>query len=146
MTSYFEQKILNAEPIELVKLLYQRAIDSVREARRHLASDEAQPRCRAINQAYAAVAELHSSLDPGAAPEMGATLEQLYLYIERRLLQALMTKSDAPLEEVLGLLTTLGEAWFELAEAAQRDRDAEASDTVTWRQAGDSAARFALSA
>ncbi len=36
MNPYYEQKILNSEPIELVKLVYQRAISCVRDAREHL--------------------------------------------------------------------------------------------------------------
>src|SRR5206468_2046051 len=40
---------------------------------------------------------------------------QLYDYMQRRLLEANMKQADAPLSEVLGLLSTLSEAWIEVS-------------------------------
>ena len=109
--TYFEQKILTAEPIELVRIVYQRAIACVQEAREHLRGRRIEERCLAITRAYAAVAELNSSLRIEAAPELATRLQELYLYIQRRLLEANLHQSDAPLAEVQKLLTTLNEAW-----------------------------------
>ena len=36
MNPYFEQKILSVDPIELIRLVYQRARSSVADAREHL--------------------------------------------------------------------------------------------------------------
>lgn len=116
MNPYYEQKILNSEPIELVRLVYQTATASVREAREHLRNKRTRERSTAIMRAYAAIAELISSLRPEVAPELCGRLQGLYAYMERRLLDANMQQADEPLLEVLGLLTTLAEAWEGVAE------------------------------
>ena len=116
MNQYFEQMVLGASPIELIRLLYQRGIRSVREAREHLAAGRIAERSAAITNAYAVIDELMSALKPEEAPELAQRLSALYCYIEERLLAANLQQSDAPLAEVLGLMTTLSEAWAPLPE------------------------------
>jgi flagellar protein FliS len=119
MNPYFEQTILSADPVELTAMIYQRAISCVRDAREHLAHRRIAERSGSIVRAWAAVAELLSSLQPEMAPEFAVRLQSLYLYIQQRLLDANIQQSDPPLEEVLGLLSTLGEGWS--AVVAQYD-------------------------
>jgi flagellar protein FliS len=127
MNPYFEQKILNADPIELVRLLYQRATASVREAREHLRGGRIAERSKAITRAYEALRELLASLRPEAAPELAGRLQGLYCYMQQRLLDANIRQEDGPLTETLGLLTTLGEAWDQIAErGAPREAPNEA--------------------
>lgn len=61
--TYLEEKILSADPVELVCMLYQGAIDAVEEARRYLAAGEIAARSRAISKACDIVLELSSALD-----------------------------------------------------------------------------------
>ena len=49
--AYLEHRILSADPLELVRLLYQAAIGAVREARRALSAGEIAARSRAISRA-----------------------------------------------------------------------------------------------
>ncbi|MGA2711760.1 MAG: flagellar export chaperone FliS [Bryobacteraceae bacterium] len=116
MNPYYEQKVLNSDPIELVRLVYQRAISSVGEAREHLRRKRIAERSAAIMRAYAAIHQLMAALQPEVAPELCMRLQGLYLYIQRRLLDANMQQADPPLAEVLSLLTTLAEAWSGVAE------------------------------
>jgi flagellar protein FliS len=109
--AYLESRVLAADPVELVSLLYQACTQAVREARRYLAAGQIAERSREINQACAIVIELATSLDHERGGEISPRLALLYDYMERRLLQANMQQSDAPLADVLGLLTTLSEAW-----------------------------------
>lgn len=117
--AYLESRITTAEPLELVRLLYQAATGAVREARRHLAAGEIAARSRAISKAYAIMAELAGSLDRERGGAIAERLSQLYDYIQRRLLEANFKQADAPLAEVLGLLATLGEAWDGVASQTQ---------------------------
>ena len=57
MNSYFEQMILSASPMELVRLTYEQAILCVREAREHLRQKKVVERSKAIMKAYALVTE-----------------------------------------------------------------------------------------
>jgi flagellar secretion chaperone FliS len=137
MNPYYEQMILNAEPVELIGLLYQRAISSVREAREHLAQKRIAERSKAITRAYAAVEQLIVALRPEAAPELCVRLRGLYVYTQQRLLDANMQQADAPLAEALGLLTTLAEGWSGVSEQLNpRDLEASQPKTGPWARAG----------
>ena len=111
MNRYLEGKILMAEPVELICILYQSSIASIREAREHLRNGRISDRARAINRAYLMIEELAHSLNNDAAPALVGQLRDLYLYSERKLVEANSTQDDAPLAEVLGLLITLSEGW-----------------------------------
>lgn len=124
MNPYFEQMILNASPTELIRLLYQRSLRAIRDARRHLAEGQIAERSACITHAYAIVEELMSSLQPEAAPELAARLRALYCYVQERLVEANLQQTDPPLAEALGLMTTLSEAWQEPAKTVERPRAA----------------------
>jgi flagellar protein FliS len=119
MNPYFEQQILGANPVELVRLIYQQAISSVSGAREHLRCRRVAERSQAVTHAYRALHELMDSLRPGAAPEIARRLRELYCYMQQRLLDANMRQEDEPLAEVQGLLMTLAQAWDGVA--AQMD-------------------------
>lgn len=112
--AYLESRVLTAEPIELVNLLYQGCMQAVRDARLHLAEGRIAERSREINKACQIVIELSTALDHERGGEISQRLALLYDYMQRRLLEANMQQSDPPLADVLGLLSTLSEAWAEI--------------------------------
>jgi len=116
--AYLESRVLSADPLELVKLLYQAAITAVRDARRHLANREILARARAITKACSILTELIVSLDHERGGEISLGLARLYDYMSRRLIEANLQQADQPLEEVLGLLSTLAEGWEGIQPAA----------------------------
>jgi flagellar protein FliS len=116
--AYLESRVLSANPVELVNMLYQACIQAVRDARYHLERGEIGPRSQAINKACEIVMELNSSLDRDRGGEIAERLAQLYNYMLTRLLEANMQQNDLPLSEVLGLLATLAEAWQGVCPAA----------------------------
>ena len=109
--TYLQNRILSAEPVELVRILYQTAADAVGEARRQLAAGNILARARAISKAAEAVLELTRSLDFARGGEIAERLGYLYQYMVRRLTEANFQQADAPLAEVLRLLVTLSEGW-----------------------------------
>jgi flagellar protein FliS len=123
MNPYFEQKILSVDPIELIRLVYQRARSCVADAREHLRNKRILERSAAINRAYMAIHELLSALQPEVAPELCGRLQSLYLYMQKRLLEANMRQEDPPLAEVLRLLTTLEEGWSGVAKELAAGRE-----------------------
>ena len=114
--AYLESRILSADPLELVRLLYQACTGSVREARRYLAEGDIAARCRCLSKAHLILTELATSLDHDRGGDLSRGLAKLYDYIQRRLLEANSRQEDAPLSEVLGLLSTLSEAWEGIRE------------------------------
>jgi flagellar protein FliS len=121
MNPYFEQMILSASPVELVRLMYQKAIASVTDARDHLKAGRIRERAQAINKAYSIVAELMISLDMEKAPELATNLKRLYCYIQERLIEANHTQKDAPLAETVRLLSTLADAWQLVPDAPEQE-------------------------
>ncbi|HEY7393131.1 MAG TPA: flagellar export chaperone FliS [Bryobacteraceae bacterium] len=117
--AYLENRVLSAEPLELVKMLYQGAIGAVQDARHHLASGKIIERSRAITKACAILTELTTTLNGEAGGELAKRLGSLYDYMRRKLLEANFRQSDEPLGEVLSLLATLSESWVEISKRTQ---------------------------
>jgi flagellar protein FliS len=109
--TYLEDRVLSADPVELVDLLYQACATAVGDARRHLAGGEILARARSISKACDILLELTVSLDHQRGGALSQRLAQLYGYMHRRLLEANFRQSDEPLAEVARLLATLKEGW-----------------------------------
>ncbi len=125
MNPYLERKILDADPIELVCLLYQRAIACIQEARKHLANRRIAERAKAITQAYDVLTELMAALRPEAAPEISANLNALYAYLQQRLIEANFQQADGPLAESASILGTLLDGWNGVAHGTGEMRSDE---------------------
>lgn len=109
--AYIESRVLSADPVGLICLVYEHAIDSIAEARRRLAAGDIAARSQAISRAIDAVSELEGSLDHAAGGVVSRNLAELYRYIRQRLTEGNFRQKDAPLAEAESLLTTLAEAW-----------------------------------
>jgi flagellar protein FliS len=120
---YLDTRVLSADPLELVHILYEHTLAMVANARRHLAEGNIAARGRAISRAIAAIEELDSSLDRQSGGAIARNLSALYQYMRSRLLTANIRQEDAPLAEVERLLRTLGEAWSAIRPSARAEAD-----------------------
>jgi flagellar protein FliS len=111
--TYLEAEVLGADPVTLVHMLYRGAIEAVGKARRYLAAGEIRERSRQVTKAWEIIQELTTSLNREKGGEISRRLEQLYGYIQARLLEGNTRQADTPLAEAERLLTTLCEAWQE---------------------------------
>ena len=109
--AYLETEIMQADPLELVRMLYQGAIEAVGKARQHLRCGQIQERSRQISRAMEILAELNQSLDLERGGSVAKNLCLLYDYMLQRLLEANTQQTEPPLEEVERLLGTLQEGW-----------------------------------
>lgn len=116
-----ELSINSAEPVELIVLLYDGAIGSVRRAVLLLSASDVPGKAREITRATNIISELRAVLNLEKGGEIAANLAALYDYLRGQLLQANLKNSVEKLEEVAALLTDLRGAWAELAES-QRDQ------------------------
>lgn len=114
-SAYLQSNVLSSDPLTLVCIVYDAALRSVEKARESLHRGDALERTKAISKASNAVGMLTTSLRLDDSGEMGRNLMDLYLYMQRRLLDANLKQNDAALAEVETLLRTLREAWAELA-------------------------------
>jgi len=114
---YFESRILSADPLELIEILYEAALESVENAIGHLREGNIAGRSKAISRAHAILVELGISLNRDADPTVAANLVELYDYMERRLNEANFHQIEPPLAEVAKLLGTLREGWANCRKA-----------------------------
>lgn len=112
-----ESGLDSASPERLIQMLLDGALDRIATARGHVIRAEPALKGEQIGKAISIVEGLRTSLDPGAGP-ISANLEDLYDYVQRRLLEANMRDDEAILDEVASLLREIKSAWDVLAEPA----------------------------
>ncbi len=115
---YRETEIRTANPLQLVVILYDGAIQGLQEAREQLRRGDIEGRARAVNRTMAIISELQASLNLEAGGQIARCLELLYAYMNRRIFEANFGQAAEPLGEVISLLTTLRAAWSDLAQQA----------------------------
>ncbi len=138
---YREMEIRTATPEMVIVKLYEGAIRFIRAARAHQEAGHIAGRASSIAKALAIVNELQHSLDLERGGEIARNLDSLYFFVTDRLLEANLRGTTAPLDVSAGILSTLNEAWVEIA---RRPADAGVSDAVA--EASQSARDKALSA
>ena len=109
--AYLESRILSADRLELVSILYEHTISCIHEAVECLEKRDIRGRSRAISKALSIIVELESSLNFEAGGDIAVNLSRLYLYMRERLTAANIKQEVAPLLETERLLKTVGEAW-----------------------------------
>jgi flagellar protein FliS len=117
--AYLESRILTADPLELVRMLYRAAVDATKRPRAHLAGGRIAERSREICRAMAIISELSGSLDHTRGGALSARLAELYDYMQRRLLEANARQKAEPLAEVESLLATLLAGWEQARPASE---------------------------
>lgn len=121
---YLESRVLSAQPAELIEMLYQVAIQSLKKAIGHLKSGDALARAGEISRAQEAVNELMTALDHSVGAAFTQTLASLYAYVQTQILKGHAGKSEEPLQRAIEILNTLQEGWsgvcVELAKANQQ--------------------------
>jgi len=116
--AYLQGKILCSEPLTLVCLLYDAALGRVQAARQNLREGDIRARSEAISKASELIGLLTASLNLDQGKDLANHLLELYLYMQRRLLEANLKQSDSALAEVESLLTVLSQSWHQLAQGA----------------------------
>lgn len=119
---HLPERVLGADPVELIALLYEELIRSIGEARRALAASEPRQRARAISRAMEIVFELDRALDPSPDPQLALRLSQLYAFLLDQLQSAHARQLDAPLANAERVSRTLLEAWQALRSAQLQPR------------------------
>ena len=117
--TYRANAVLTASPGQLVLMLYDGVLKSLGLAREAFARPpEDMRRIEAINQhllkAQAILAELQGGLNMEAGGEFALTMNRLYDYHNRRLLEANLRKQVEPVVEVERLVRELRDAWAEM--------------------------------
>jgi flagellar protein FliS len=109
---YVVSRVAAATPVELTRMLYEGAVQAVREALTAHRGGDILARGNSVTKAVQILGELRFSLRRDVAPQYCDTLSGLYSYLQNRLIQAHAEKSESILQEVLQLIQTLLEGWI----------------------------------
>lgn len=109
---YIASRVAAATPMELTRMLYESAIQSVQEAIKAHRLGDIITRGNAVTKAVEILGELRFTLRREVNPQYCDTLAGLYGYLQRRLIQAHAEKSEGMLREVEALIQTLLEGWL----------------------------------
>ena len=111
-----ETGVAAASPHRMIMMLYDGALLAIADAQNHLAAHRIAEKGQAISRAISIIDEgLKSSLDLKRGGKIAGYLEQLYDYMNRRLLMASLRNEAGGLIEVARLLRELREAWSDIA-------------------------------
>jgi len=142
--TYFQNRVMAADRLELVRMLYSGAMEAVRTARVELAAGRIAARSKAIGRAYGILSELATSLDRARGGQVAERLLELYDYMMRRLNDANYQQRDEPLAEVGALLNTLAEGWSGvIQQTAQHNARSESWENAVKEPHNSSIAGYA---
>ena len=103
--------VTDADPHHLVKMLLEGALGKVAAVKGLMSHGDVANKGVMIGQAISIVSGLRASLDLSAGGELASNLDDLYEYIERRLIQANLKNDTEILDEVISLLREIKVAW-----------------------------------
>ncbi|MFT6493826.1 MAG: flagellar protein FliS [Zhongshania aliphaticivorans] len=106
-----QSSVAAASPHRLIQLLMDGALDRLAVAKGHMQRKDVQRKIVTIDRIMSIVDGLRMSLDHSVNTEMSENLENLYDYMNRRLLLANINNDEGTLDEVASLLKELKEAW-----------------------------------
>lgn len=118
-SQYQQTEILTSSRVQLIVLLYDAAIQSIELSRRAIETQSLAEKARFLGRAISIVGELDSVLDYEQGGEIAKSLHRLYDYMLAELVDANVRNNSQKLEGPLRCLSTLREAWREVAAQHQ---------------------------
>lgn len=117
--SYTSAKVMStSDPLELVIMLYDGAIESLEKAAVAVTSQQTAVKIRFVDKSLAIIDELLNSLNPEVGGEVAENLMNLYLYMMRELTLANARNDAEKMLEIGSLLRQLREAWVSVKGTA----------------------------
>lgn len=110
---YQNTQVNTSSPEKILLMLYDGAIRFTRVAIERMSKGDVQGKGLYISKAQAIVAELMNTLNREIGGEVAVKLDELYLFVIDAYVTANASNSATALENALGILTTLRDAWYE---------------------------------
>lgn len=133
--AYRESAVRGASPVGQVILLYEQLVADLRGAGKAIDDHNISDRTNAINHAVLILGHLQNKLNFEVGGDVARHLERFYNLSRQRLIEAQVEGAKPILEEQIGLILNLRDAWIEVdrqnqgATAAPADQSAAAAET-----------------
>lgn len=111
--------IESADPHRLIQMLMEGALGKIAAAKGFMNRKDIVQKGRYIADAISILEGLKAGLDKEQGGEIAQNLEDLYIYMERRLIEANRANNTALLDEVSDLLKQIKEAWDAISGTAR---------------------------
>lgn len=115
-----EGSVIDASPHKLISLLLSGARERIALAMTAMAEGRVAAKGEAISRACAIIDSLRGSLDHSAGGDVAGSLEALYDYATRRLVEGNAGNDPAAFAEVDGLLAEVQSAWAAIPPELQQ--------------------------
>ena len=109
--SYRKTNVVTADPMRLVIMCYEGAVDSLKLAKQKIDEKDYEAKAKAINKTKDIIDELLCSLDLEKGGVIANNLSSLYNYMKRRIMFGDINKDTGAIDEVIGMLSELLSAW-----------------------------------
>ena len=117
---YKNQQAMTASPADLTLMLYNGALRFVAESIQGIENKDIQKAHNSNMRVQEIIREFRATLD--MKYEVSKPLDQLYEYMEFRLMQANTNKDKAQLEEVKNMLQELRDTWYQAMKITRGQR------------------------
>lgn len=114
--SYQRNKYETASPHKLILMLYTGAIQFASRAQTSIMERQYVEANKQILKVQDILYELISTLNEQEGGEIASNLKALYLYMLDKLVQANLKKEIEPLNEVIGILRDIKDAWEQIGK------------------------------
>jgi flagellar protein FliS len=129
LDAYTRVDVETASQGKLIVMLFNGAIKRAEEAKRQLQQGNNTAVHNNLIRAQDIIAELRGALNMQAG-DIAKSLDRIYEYFQHLLIQANIKKKADPIDECLGLLTQVRDAWQELFENLARESAAAPAPRV----------------
>ena len=113
--SYRKTNITTSDPMRLVVMCYEGAIDNLKLAKEKIKEKDYEKKAKAIIKAQDIIDELLCSLDIEKGSTIASNLSSLYKYMLKRIIYGDINRDMDAIDEVIGMLNELLSAWREVA-------------------------------
>lgn len=114
-----EAEVESASPHRLIQILMETLLGRLAATKGAIERKDALAKTQMSNRALAIITELRTSLDFEKGREVAITLNSLYDYMGRRLMQAVSADDPAMVTEVINLMKPVKEGWDAIKEEAE---------------------------
>ena len=111
-----QSAVEGASPHRLTQMLMEGALQRLAEAKGGIRRNCLRTKGESIGKAISIVGGLRDSLNTEAGGEIADNLENLYDYMQRRLLQANNNNEEVLIDEVMELMRTVKSGWDAIAQ------------------------------
>ncbi|GLR63036.1 flagellar export chaperone FliS [Marinospirillum insulare] len=115
-----EAEVADASPHRLIQILMEVLLGRLAATKGAIEREDALAKTQMSTRALAIITELRTSLDFEKGKEVAITLNSLYDYMGRRLMQAVSADDPAMVEEVVNLMKPVKEGWDAIKDEADK--------------------------